>query len=76
MALAYKTVQRVGNSTGILLPPEILRDAGIERGDEVLVTAERGQIRIVPVSPVRAEVMEGIEWFISNHADALRKLAE
>ncbi|MDX1574620.1 MAG: AbrB/MazE/SpoVT family DNA-binding domain-containing protein [Kiloniellales bacterium] len=33
---------RQGNSTGVTLTKELLNAAGLERGDEVLVTAERG----------------------------------
>ena len=29
MALAHKTLQRIGNSTGLVLPAELLREAGL-----------------------------------------------
>ncbi len=76
MAISQKTIQRVGNSTGIILPPELLQAAGLHRGDAVILRVERGTIVITPMAPLRPEVMEAAERFIARHADALEKLAE
>lgn len=76
MALAHKTVQRVGNSSGVVLPPEILKEAGIERGDEIIIRAERGQIVISPRVAVREEVMQAAEDVIARYDGVFRKLAK
>lgn len=76
MTLALKTIQRVGNSTGIVLPPEVLRAAGLHRGDAVTVRVERGAIVISPVEALRPEVMEAGERVIARYSEVFRKLAE
>lgn len=75
MATALKHLQRVGNSTGVVLPPEILAEAGIQRGDEILIQAERGKIIISPRSPVREEVIQAAEAVIARNDDVFRRLA-
>ena len=76
MALAHKHLQRVGNSTGVVLPPEILEEAGIQRGDEILIRAERGRIVISPRTPIRSEVIAAAETVIARYDDVFRKLAQ
>jgi putative addiction module antidote len=76
MALVRKTVQRVGNSSGVVLPPEILKEAGIERGDEILIRAERGQIVISACVPIREEVIEAAETVMARYDGVFRKLAQ
>lgn len=75
MAIAHKTVQRVGNSSGVVLPPEILKEAGIERGDEIIIRAERGQIVISPRVAIREEVIQAAEAVIARYDAVFRKLA-
>jgi putative addiction module antidote len=76
MALVHKVIQRIGNSSGVVLPPDVLRAAGIERGDEVIVRAERGQILISPRTPMREEVLEAAEQVIARYEDVFRRLAQ
>ncbi len=76
MTIALKTIQRIGNSTGIILPPEVLLAAGLHRGDQVTVRVERGDIVISPVEALRPEVMEAGERVISRYSDVFRKLAQ
>ncbi len=76
MAIAQKSIQRVGNSSGVIIPPELLHAAGLNRGDAVTLRVERGTIVIAPVQPLRSEVIEAGERFIALHAQALQKLAE
>lgn len=75
MALVHKQLQRIGNSTGVVLPPEILLDAGIQRGDEILIVAERGRIVISPRTPIREEVVQAAETVIARYDDVFQKLA-
>ncbi|HRZ84474.1 MAG TPA: AbrB/MazE/SpoVT family DNA-binding domain-containing protein [Candidatus Hydrogenedentes bacterium] len=46
-------VQKWGNSQGLRLSRELLQAARITVGDEVVVTANEGEIRITPASRVR-----------------------
>lgn len=76
MSLVHKQVQRVGNSSGVVLPPEILAEAGLKRGDEIIVRAERGCIVITPRAVVRQEVLRAAEVVIARYDDVFRKLAQ
>jgi putative addiction module antidote len=49
---------RVGNSTGVTLPREVLAAAGFERGDTVSVTAQDGRIEITKADDAYNRYME------------------
>jgi antitoxin component of MazEF toxin-antitoxin module len=76
MALAHKTLQRIGNSTGLVLTTDLLRDAGLERDDEVLVHAEAGRIVITRLDPNFDDLVAAADRFVAAHPNAIRKLAE
>lgn len=61
MAVAFKHLQRVGDSTGLVLSPEI--------------QAERGKIIISPRSPAREAVIQAAEAVIARYDDVFRRLA-
>ena len=48
-------VQKRGNSQGLRLPKQVLKDARISIGDDVDVTAREGVIVIAPVRRVRGK---------------------
>jgi antitoxin component of MazEF toxin-antitoxin module len=76
MALVHKTLQRIGNSTGLVLTTDLLRDAGLERDDEVLVHAEAGRIVITRLDPNFDDLFAAADRFVAAHPNAIRKLAE
>ncbi len=76
MALVQKSLQRIGNSTGLVLPSEILQEAGLQRDDEILVHAEKGRITITRLDPDFDRMMEAADRFVSAHPNAIRKLAQ
>ena len=76
MALVRKNLQRVGNSTGIVLPPDLLADAGMMRGEEVLLLAEEGRIVITRLDPGFDRLVEAADRFVAAHPNAIRKLAK
>lgn len=76
MAVARRKLQKVGNSTGVVVPAEMLRDAGLASGDEVLVHSERGRLVITALDPAFDEMVAAADRFVSLHPNALRKLAE
>lgn len=47
-ARADRTLRRSGNSVVVSLPPELLREAGFQQGDDVTVAAgfDRGEITL------------------------------
>ncbi len=76
MALAKKSLQRIGNSTGLVLTTDLLKEAGLERDDEVLVHAEAGRITITKLDPDFDRLMAAADRFVAAHPNAIRKLAQ
>ena len=76
MVLAHKKLQRIGNSTGIILTADLLREAGLAQGAEVIVRAQRGQVVITALDPDFDELVAAADRFVSDHPNALKKLGE
>ena len=76
MTLIARKLQRVGNSTGLVLPTDLLHASGMLRDDEVLVQAEEGRIVITRIDPGFDAMIAAAERFISAHPNAIKKLAE
>lgn len=76
MTLAQKTLQRIGNSTGLIFTTDLLKAAGFEREDEVLVHAEAGRIVITRLNPHFDDLVAAADSFVAAHPDAIRKLAQ
>lgn len=76
MSVTRKKLQRIGNSTGVVLPAELLRDAGLRPGDEVVMQAERGRLIITVLDPDFDDMVAAADRFVARHPNALQKLAE
>ena len=66
----------IGNSTGLILPRELLEKLRVERGDELMVLETPDGIRLTPYDPDFAAQMEIAEGIMREDRDLLRKLAE
>ncbi|MHC4163735.1 MAG: AbrB/MazE/SpoVT family DNA-binding domain-containing protein [Planctomycetota bacterium] len=66
----------VGNSTGIVLPKEILLRLRVEKGDTLFALETPHGIELVPYDPDFARQMEDAERVMREDRDVLRKLAE
>ncbi|MCA1799523.1 MAG: AbrB/MazE/SpoVT family DNA-binding domain-containing protein [Xanthomonadaceae bacterium] len=66
----------IGNSTGLILPKEILERMRVGRGDELCVLETADGYEITPFDPEFAEQMEIAEEIMRKDRDLLRKLAE
>jgi len=69
-------VTRIGNSTGVVLPKEILQRLRIEKGDILYVLETPHGIELVPYDPDFAVQMEAAEQVMREDRDVLKKLAE
>lgn len=76
MSVARKKLQRIGNSTGIVLPAALLREAGLRPGDEVVVQAERGRVTLSVLDPDFDAMVAAADRFVAHHPNALHELAE
>ena len=69
-------VTTVGNSTGLVLPKEVLARLGVEKGDSLfLVEAEDGY-RMSPYDPEFERQMEVAEQGMRRYRNTLRELAK
>jgi putative addiction module antidote len=66
----------IGNSTGVVLPKEILQRLRVERGDTLYVVETPNGVELTPYNPDFAAQMEVAERVMREDRDVLRKLAE
>lgn len=66
----------IGNSTGVILPKELLEKLRVQRGDELMVLETPDGITLTAFDPVFAAQMEVAERIMREDRDLLRKLAE
>jgi putative addiction module antidote len=69
-------VTTIGNSTGIILPKDILERLRVSKGDSLYAVETSRGIEITPYDPDVAKQMEIAERVMREDRDALRKLAE
>jgi putative addiction module antidote len=70
-------VKKIGNSTGLILPKELLARLKLSEGDKLYVVeqTERG-IKLSPYDPKHAEGMAIARRSFRKYADAYRALAK
>lgn len=69
-------VTNIGNSTGVILPDEILERLRVKRGDTLYAIETKNGIELTANNPALAEQMEIAERVMLEDQEALRKLAE
>jgi putative addiction module antidote len=75
MALKLKLIA-VGNSTGVILPKELLEKLRVQRGDELHVLETPKGVELAPFDDEFARQMDVAEKVMREDRDILRKLAE
>lgn len=76
MTVLKRKLQRVGNSTGLVLPQDVLAEAGMSRDDEVVLHVEAGRVTVSRVDTDFDESVAAADEFIAQYANALAKLAQ
>ena len=66
----------VGNSTGVVLPKELLERLRVSKGDSLFVTETPNGVELSPYNPEFAEQMAVAEKVMREDRDVLRRLAE
>ncbi|MFN2335065.1 MAG: AbrB/MazE/SpoVT family DNA-binding domain-containing protein [Wenzhouxiangellaceae bacterium] len=69
-------VTAIGNSTGVILPKELLEKLRVSRGDELMVHETPDGIMLTPFDAEFARQMDVAEKVMRNRRNLLRKLAE
>jgi putative addiction module antidote len=76
MSTATKKLQRIGNSTGVVIPADMLKESGLSAGDEVIIASSKGRFEIVALDPEFDAMCTAADSFIADHPNALKKLGE
>jgi len=66
----------VGNSTGVILPKELLERLRLDKGDTLYVVETPSGIELTPYDPEFAAQMEAAEKVMREDRDVLKRLAE
>ncbi len=67
---------KIGNSTGVILPKEMLSRLRVELGDVVYATESPDGVRLTAADPDFAEKMRVAEQVMREDRDILRVLAQ
>lgn len=70
-------VRRIGNSTGVILPRDLLARLGLKEGDKLYVVegAERG-LKLAPYDPKHAKALEIARRSFRTYANTYKALAK
>ena len=66
----------IGNSTGVVIPKDVLRDLGAEQGDSLIVTRTPNGIELRAGDPEFEADMEIMRDIMRRRRSALRELAK
>ena len=75
-AMTTLKLTTIGNSTGLILPREILQRLRVDRGDTLYVLETPNGIELTPYNPEFASQMEAAERVMHEDRDVLRKLGK
>jgi putative addiction module antidote len=70
-------VKKIGNSTGLILPKELLSELDIKQGQWLYVTSlPDGGVRLTPYDPDFEKVMTVVDDLMVEYRDTLKALAK
>lgn len=69
-------IRRVGNSLGVTLPKEVLKELKAGEGDSLVFTSSPDGFRVTPYDETFARTMEAFEEGRKKYRNALRELAK
>jgi len=67
---------KIGNSTGVILPKDVLAHLNLSQGDEVSVVKQADGIALKPADPAFESQMASARDVMSRYRNALRELAK
>ncbi len=69
-------IKKIGNSTGLILPKELLARLGLEQGDEVIVTETPDGFRVTRDDRDFEEAMKIVDDIMVEYRETLQALAK
>lgn len=70
------TVTQIGNSTGLILPKEVVARLKVKKGDTVFLTETPDGYTVTPYDPEFEAQMESAKRGMAKYRNALRELAK
>ena len=74
--MAVLKLVSIGNSTGIVLPKELLHRMRVQKGDSLYVVETADGLHVTPYDPEVAAQLEQAEQVMREDRDVLKKLGE
>lgn len=68
-------IKKIGNSTGIILPKELLGELNLKQGQWLHATSMPGGVRLTPYNPDFEEAMSVVDEIMDEYRDTLKVLA-
>jgi putative addiction module antidote len=69
-------ITTIGNSSGVILPKDLLARLRLEKGDELYAMETQDGIKLTPYDPELAAQMEVAEKVMREDRNVLHKLAQ
>lgn len=69
-------IKKIGNSTGLILPKELLVRLGLEQGDEVIVSETQDGFRITRNNADFEQAMRIVDDIMVEYRETLEALAK
>ena len=70
-------IRKIGNSTGIIFPKELLARLGLKEGDKLsIVELQESGLKMTPYDPHHAETMAVARELLDEYKDTFRELAK
>lgn len=70
-------VKKIGNSTGLILPKELVTRLGLEPGQALYATPDGdGGLRLTPYDPDFEQSMRLVDEIMDEYRDTLKELAK
>ena len=71
------TVRKIGNSTGVILPKELLARLKLKEGDKLhIVEQAEGGIKLTPYDPRHARALAIARGVMDEYKDTFKELAK
>jgi len=70
-------IKKIGNSTGLILPKELMKRLDLKRGQQLhIVELAGGGFQVLPYDPEFERTMEVVDDVIDEYRDTLAQLAK
>jgi putative addiction module antidote len=76
MAIEALTIRAIGNSSGVVLPKELLELLNVKQGDKLFVTRTPDGVSLTPYDAAAADQMETLREVMRDRRNLLRELAK